>query len=97
MLEQAARALCEHEGFPWPDEPEDQEDWKRKARAVIESLREPTKEMIEAAAATPGMREVENAVIFAAAHGVRLTPGDPPLAQAWRAMIDEILQEPGDE
>jgi len=51
--------------------------------------REPTEEMISAAAETKGMKDVDRACIFAAIHAQGLRPDEPvPLKQAWQAMIE---------
>lgn len=58
------------------------------ARAAINALREPTQEIIDAA--EPAMRKVNH--IVAHAGGVQWDNDEPPLAPAWRAMIDACLK-----
>jgi hypothetical protein len=59
MIERIARAMCEEDGANWNaanfnetangDEPEEQREyWRAKARAVLEAMKEPTPEMVEA-------------------------------------------------
>ncbi len=64
------------------------------ATAVIRAIREPSEEMIEAMAETPGMKAISAAATI---HQLRGYPIDPaamesgsPLAQAWRAGLDTI-------
>ena len=52
MVERVARAMAERAGFSW--EHCTQEQWKSDARAGIEAMREPTKEMVRAAEANAG-------------------------------------------
>ena len=67
---------------------------KLAARDAIEAIREPTEAMIEAAAATNGMKAVDSMITLAFVHGHKLSPDDPPpLLQAWHAMIDEALRD----
>lgn len=64
------------------------ESWKPDAYAALEALREPTQEIIDAA--EPAMRKVNH--IVAHAGGVQWDNDEPPLAPAWRAMIDACLK-----
>ncbi len=52
---------------------------------------EPTDEMIRAAERTPGMKDVNSAIVNASVHGFKLQWGnrgeEPPIVQVWRAMI----------
>ncbi len=67
------------------------------ARAVLQAIREPTPEMIEAMANTSGMKAVSTQVSIQAARGYPLDPNamtnGSPLEQAWRAGIDAALSE----
>lgn len=82
MLEKAARALHENSDSPvdWDDLSDDAEGyWMDQARAVIESLREPSEEMMMAGAGAIDDGE---------------TPGVRTAAElCWTAMLDAILKE----
>lgn len=64
----------------------------RQAERALRAMREPTDEMIEAAAATAGMKAVNSAMTLHQARGYGFAEGSftagSPLHQAWRAMID---------
>ena len=73
----------------------------RKARAAISAMREPSEAMIEAAAATPGMKAASSAMELHQARGYGFDEGafhdGSPLHQAWRAMIDAALSQDTNE
>lgn len=85
----------EYNAWPSPDHPE----CKKMARMALQSLLDPTQSMIDAASATDGMKEVDELIRFVSA----ATPGrrlkwsergeEPPLVQAWRAMVQDALKE----
>lgn len=60
---------------------------------------EPSEAMLEAAAATPGMKACNDAMILHQARGYDFSAGSfadgSPLQQAWRAMVDAALKEQG--
>ncbi len=60
---------------------------------IIRELREPTAKMI--AASVPAFKEVEQAIKLAWMHGFSLTAriDDPPIKQAWRAMVGASQQQ----
>lgn len=90
-LEQAARAIyvadwCGDPMLPWDGlHANDKARYRTQARAVIESLREPTEEMLEAAEnAGPGPL-----IGWASTEPIPTrTPTD-----IWTAMLDSILKE----
>lgn len=63
-----------------------------EARAAIAAMREPTEAMIDAAAATPGMKAASDTMVLHQARGYGFDAdafkAGSPLHQAWRAMID---------
>ena len=66
--------------------------------AAITALREPTEEMIDAGANTPQMQLVNGAIQLAKLRGadfksLGMSKSDSAIANAWRAMIDSILEE----
>lgn len=73
---------------------------EKLARRILEIIRTPTESQLQAAANTPGMREVNDVCMAAFARRLS-SPGlryqergePPPLVQAWQAMIDDILGE----
>ena len=100
-LEKAARALFDRE---WcGKEPHDEFErtrayWEDSAKALLRAIAEPTPEMIAAALATPGMAEVDRMCIAAQARHLTAPKlmwhergEEPPLTQAWRAMLDTII------
>jgi hypothetical protein len=64
----------------------------RQAELALAAMREPTDEMIDAAAATPGMKACSDTMIMHQARGYGFDADafktGSPLHQAWRAMID---------
>jgi len=68
-----------------------------QARAVIEAIREPSEGMVAAAAATPGIREVDGLLKVANSMGQIISPAalttGSPVEQAYQAMIDALLEE----
>lgn len=50
MIDELAKALCEDAGWKWCRHPVLDERYRRRVRTVLRRLREPTPEMIDAAA-----------------------------------------------
>ena len=96
MVERIARAifLVEHPGASWSGG-RARAIWFSRAYAALEAARDPTDVMIEAAAATPGMKAASAAMQLHQARGYGFAAGSfddgSPLHQAWRAMINAAL------
>jgi len=101
MIVRVAKALFVQE---WQEfVPEGQWDadrgyWCEAALAAITAMREPTDEMIDAAAETPGMKACSATMVLHQCRGYSLDPeafkAGSPLHQAWRAMIDAAHDSP---
>lgn len=66
-----------------------------QAKRAIVAMREPTQDMVLAGATTPLMEQVNNCLVVAEAHRAVLPHAEwssGPLAEAWRAMLDEALK-----
>jgi len=97
MVELVARAICSTELMNPDDKFGGWVHWTEAARAAIAAMREPTPDMISAAANTPGMAAVNALVlnVFARTGSDVLAGHNPvPLVQAWQAMIDAALADP---
>lgn len=88
MIEKIAEAIYERirKGArhmpPWAEQPETVKDWHRKiARAAVESMREPTDEMMVYAEETVPQLSSFN------------EKDQSPSYIAWQAMIDKALEE----
>lgn len=90
MMEKMARAM-------WPNAVDGNtgrpSSWAlEKVRIAIETIYEPTEEMIKVGAETPEMQAVDNLIVFADIHGQTLNVETIPLLAAWRAMVKSILK-----
>lgn len=99
--EELARALAEKRipGVPLTDEARESFIQRNMYAArldvdtLLAALMEPSEEMIEAACETEGMKQVDNIITFAFVHGHKITSSEPPLVQAWQAMLKAIKDE----
>lgn len=94
MLEKAARALAARRRAKNPSELD-----RQRVLAVLEAIRDPDEEMIDAMGDTPGMKAASNTMVLQQVRGCPLDPAafvdGSPLEQAWRAGIDHITEGRG--
>lgn len=71
--------------------------FREQARIVLMTIREPSQGMLDSTRSHPATHAVNGLIVFANAHGARLTDEfrglNSPLAQWWRAIIDDGLKE----
>lgn len=60
--------------------------------AILAELQEPTEGMKQAAMNLDAVKALDGAVQLAFVHGIKLPSGEPPLWQAWQAMIQHIQE-----